>query len=148
MNVIVIRVRLRLVLPQNKGREEPVVVIVLIWLLHAAAVVEKKTVVPMVNPAQRNQPLIPFIREVIQKSVCPPSWREVFRWLQEEHLMMFDLYEVQCLTSQNTFHQPIIFHLLSEAPFFIALYLGPSPSMSINISYQPLSVFIALNHEL
>lgn len=42
MRVIVIRFRLRLVLPQNKGPEEPVVVIVLMRLLSAAAVVEIK----------------------------------------------------------------------------------------------------------
>lgn len=129
------------VLPQN-GKDKPAAVIVLwllvIWLLCWYWMQHRVTDLWHL-PSNR-------------KSTCVFSrftW-DVLMIAEGAFISYFCL--VWCLLfSQNKVHQLIIFHLLSETLCCIynVLYLGPSPLyMSINISYQPLSRFIALNHGL
>lgn len=104
----------------------------------------------IMNPAQSNRPLTPSIKQEIYLCVLPIHVRRFDDSLKEPLLVISALCEL-CSFSQNKVRQLIIFHLLSETLCCIynVLYLGPSPLyMSINISYQPLSLFIALNHGL
>lgn len=104
----------------------------------------------IMNPAQSNRPLTPSIKQEIYLCVLPIHVRRFDDLLKEPLLVISALCEL-CSFSQNKVRQLIIFHLLSETLCCIynVLYLGPSLLyMSINISYQPLSLFIALNHGL
>lgn len=108
------------------------------------------TLVLIMNPAQSNRPLTPSITQVINLCVLWIHARRFDDLLKEPLLILSVLCEVCCF-SRNKVHQLIIFHLLSETLCCIynVLYLDPSPLyMSINISYQPLSRFIAVNYAL